>query len=396
MFRQLAGQINVNPNLSGPQVFDLHPMQLSRYLEETWINRELPPVLPAPGGLEVPALLWGQEATSNIVPPPPAGVIWDHLIYGYMVENTRAYEIFRRVLEEFLYGERLGTPTEPTQRWLRTTEQLFYSSPPPFQIYSVTSSIRPDVRATRRNAYFRFFGMDLNHGTDDGRPYPYPRAAASNSEFVATWEELLREVWRGIENVTNQSGPRPTDDAAISNLARSLNNMLSIRREEGNLTRDELHHVSTMSWFHLTLSFDSAIVQDLEAQGNSAEERLLKVGQRVGLPAHSRSGAYFRLADNMSLILRAVEAAQFNTGAGAKTLYTQPTNPPPPGQLSIADVMTEIIRDWTIATGRDMKARRVSVTAPQPQPIRPAPRPIAPPTPSATNGRAATLERLPT
>ena len=76
--------------------------------------------------------------------------------------------------------------------------------------------------------------------------------------------------------------------------------MFSVRREVGNLTRDELLHVSTMSWFHLTVSFDSPVIVNLEAQGNSPEERLLKVGQRVGLPAHSRSGSYFRLADDMS------------------------------------------------------------------------------------------------
>src|SRR5919204_3261348 len=376
MFRQLAGLIDPRPDVSGPQVFALHPMQLARYLEETWINRAGPPLLAAPAGLEVPAGLVNQEATSFVTPSPPYGVVWDHLIYAYMIENTRAYEIFRRVLEEFLYGERLGTPTPATQQWLRTTEQLFYSADAPFQIYSLTSFIRPDPRATRRNAYFRMFGMDLNHGTDDNRPYPYPRAAAANTEFVATWEEFLREVWRGIENFSNTSGPRPTDDATIANLARQLDNMLSIRRVDGNLTRDELQHVSAMSWFHLTLSFDSTVIQDLEAQGNSPEERLLKVGQRVGLPAHSRSGAYFRLAVDMSFILRAIESAQFDTPAGAQTLYDK--NAPSP---SIYDAMDAIIRDWSMATGRDMKARRVSVTAPQPRPIRPPARPVVPASP---------------
>jgi hypothetical protein len=292
------------------------------------------------------------------------------------------------VLEEFLYGERLGTPRDDTFRWLRATEQLFYSADAPFRIYSVTSWIRPDTRATRRNAYFRMFGMDLNHGTDDSRPYPYPRAAAANAEFVATWEEFLREVWRGIENFSNSSGAKPTDDAAIANLARTLDDMLRVRREAGNLTRDELLHVSTMSWFHLTVAFDSPIVLDLEAQANAPEERLLKIGQRVGLPAHSRSGAYFRLADDMSFILRAIEAKQFNSVAGAQTLYDKSATPP-----DIFNAMNAIVRDWSIATGRDMKARRVSVTAPQPQPIRPPSRPVVP---ASSNGRGQmTRETLP-
>src|SRR5581483_6282646 len=109
---------------------------------------------------EVPPALQNQEESSGIpLPPPP--YIWKHLIYAYMIENTRVYEIFARVIAEFAFGERLGTPTtEETQRWLRTTEQLFYSPDAPFQIYNLTSFIRPDARSVRRNAYQRMFGMD--------------------------------------------------------------------------------------------------------------------------------------------------------------------------------------------------------------------------------------------
>ena len=386
MFRSLANAFGPLPN-GGNVVFSHHPIQLARFLEEAWAHRT--PGTP-PGGLEVPGVLIDQERRSGIVPSATglaatAGrtpTVWDHLIYAYMIENTRAFEIFRRVIEEFVYGERLGTPQDETQRWLRTTEQLFYSADAPFQIFTLTSWIRPDTRATRRNAYFRMFGMDLNHGTDDSRPYPYPRSAAANTDFAPTWEELLREVWLASENFTNSAGARPTDDAAIANLARRLFDMLTVRRLGGNLNREELAFVSTMAWFHLTLSFDSPIVIDLEAQASSPEERLFKIGERVGLPAHSRSDAYFRLADNMSLILRAIEFGQFNTPTTAQTLYI-PSPPAPSGVIQQA--MLGIIRDWSIATGRDMKGGRVSVTPPQPVVVRPTPVQIAAP---ATNGRA--------
>ena len=202
-----------------------------------------------------------------------------------MIENTRVYEIFRRVLEEYAYGERLGVPSDEGQRWLRATEALFYRDNPPFQIYSLASWIRPDIRAVRRNAYQRLFGFDLNHGTDDNRPYPYPRAAAANTDFASTFEELLREVWRAIENVRNQVGANQTDIATIANLARQIFDMLRVRRQEhvGNLARDELFHVSTMSWLHLTLSFNTPIVRDLKADATSPAERLQKIGERVGL-----------------------------------------------------------------------------------------------------------------
>jgi hypothetical protein len=149
-----------------------------------------------------------------------------------------------------------------------------------------------------------------------------------------------------------------------------------------------------MAWLHLTVSFDSPVVVALEAEANSPEERLLKIGQRVGLPAHSRSGAYFRLAENTSLILRGIELAQFNSAGGAQTLYMPPPPPPAP---PISSIMQEIIRDWSIVTGRDMKARAVEVAPPQPRPIRPPARPIAPPAPAAQgNGRARmTGETLP-
>jgi hypothetical protein len=401
MFRQLAAALmpsTGSAQQAARQVLDLHPMQLSRFLEEVWATKAAPPF----GGLtnmEVPGTLVPFERTSGLaalVPQPPAPttaplttVVWDHLIYAYMVENTRVYEIFRRVLEGYFYGETLGVPgTSEGHRWLRTTEQLFYRDAPPFQIYSLTSWVRPDARAMRRNAYFRMFGMDLNHGTDDDRPYPYARARASNTEFVASFEELLREVWRAIENIDNQAGVDPTDDAAIANLARRLFDMLTVRRQNGNLAREELAYVATMAWFHLTLSFDSPIVLELKAEASSPEDRLLQIGERVGLPAHSRSGAYFRLADATSVILRAIEAGTFNTELTSPLLY----QPPPQGAR---DAMQAIIRDWTIATGRDMKARKVSVSAPRPRPIAAPARPIAPP---ASNGRpaAVTRETLPT
>ncbi len=322
-------------------------------------------------------------ATVTVTPPdatryPPR--LWDHLIYAYMVENTRVYEIFRRVLEEYAYGERLGVPSDEGQRWLRTTEQLFYRDNPPFQIYTLASWIRPDIRAVRRNAYQRLFGMDLNHGTDDNRPYPYPRAAAANTEFSATFEELLREVWRAIENVRNQVGANQTDVTTIANLARALFDMLRVRRQEhvGNLARDELFHVSTMDWLHLTLSFNTPIVHDLKADANSAAERLQKIGERVGLPAHSRSDSYFRLATNMSLLLREMELGTFNDpNGGAPALFQT-------GVFQAA--MQETITHWSIATGRDVKVRPVAVTAPQPTPIRPTPRPFVA-TPVSGNGR---------
>jgi hypothetical protein len=319
---------------------------------------------------------------SKLAQYPPR--LWDQLIYAYMVENTRVYEIFRRVLEEYAYGERLGVPSDESQRWLRATEQLFFNDNPPFQIYTLATWIRPDIRGVRRNAYHRLFGLDLNHGTDDNRPYPYPRAAAANTEFVATFEALLREVWRAIENVRNQVGANATDVTTIANLSRAIFDMLRVRRQEnvGNLARDELWHVSTMAWFHLTLSFNTPIVLDLKSEATSAAERLQKIGERVGLPAHSRSDSYFRLATNMSLILREMELGTFNDPTnGAPALFQN-------GVFQAA--MQETITHWSVATGRDVKQWAITVTPPPAAPVKPAPLPLGGMAPPSSNGHSTT------
>ena len=372
MFRVLAGQLQAQRGLTGQAateaVLDLHPMQLSRYLEQVWSARSAG--LLTASGLEVPPVLRGIEANARIGPaiPPPA-TSWDHLIYAYMVEQTRVYEIFRRVLHAFVVGEELGVADEAALRWLRTTEALFYADHPPFQIYALTSSIRPDIRAGRRNAYYRLFGMDLNHGTDDGRPYPYEKPRSANGEFPITFEELLREVWRGIENVSNTSGVNSTDDAAIEDLTVTLYEMLTSRKQQGNLAREELFYVSTMAWFHLTLSYNTPILTTIGAEASSPEERLMKAGARVGLPAHARSHSYFRIADPIAGILRFIEAGAFNVAPGAASaLYSAP---------AMRTAMTEIIAQWSLATGRDMKARKVAVTGGT-RPGRPAAGPRTP------------------
>lgn len=279
----------------------------------------------------------------------------DHLIYAYMIENTRVFEIFRRVLHEFLHGEKFGAPLdEDTHHWLRNTEELFFRDSAPFLISNVSSYIRSDLRANRRNAYQRMFGMDLNHGSDDGKPYPYIKAEAANSSFAATFEEFLREVWVGMTYVGATSSSNPTDDSKIAELAEKLHNMLQSRRLSGNLSREEFAFVSTMSWFHLTLEFDSPIVRSLRAEAVGVENRLYKIAERVGLPAHGLSKSFFDIADPISRLLIQIEMGTYNDIEASRTLY-DPNIPGSPER----DIRT-IITHWTAITGRDVKARKVA------------------------------------
>jgi hypothetical protein len=362
MFRRFAGKIPEG----ALNMFRCHPSVLTTLLEVAWQFRadNSGVDLGRPGhrsdSVPLPDFWLDKlrESAQIQVPTGPAPfvngneetVLWDHLIYAYMIENTRIYEIFRRVLHEYLHGEKLGVPTPDAQHWLRNTEELFYRDPPSFSITTITSHIRPDLRATRRNAYWRMFGMDLNHGADEGRPYPYLKADAYNNEFVTIFEELLREVWVAIINVANTSGANPTDRGKIENLVTNLHNMLMSRRESGNLSREEFFAVAMMSWFHLTVSFnESPIIVALRAGASGPEQRLFKIAQRVGLPAHGLSKSFFDIADQISRVLIQIEAV----GSGIVSALLVP------GPLQ--DALNTIITHWSLITGRDVKAGKVAV-----------------------------------
>jgi hypothetical protein len=334
-----------------------------------------------------PGLLTGGGTRGPLIATPPAAAIgigialpataiprwswvWNHLIYAYMIENTRAYEIMGRVIFEHAHGERLGVlRQDASYQWLRTTEELFYKDASPFQPFNLVSRIRPDIAATRRNAYYRMFGMDLNHGRDGTSTYPYIKPPVANREFIATFEEFLREVWRAIENANNTSGRNPTDWEAIQDLALRLQNMLNARRggeaTRANLAREEFLAVSMASWLHLTLNINSPIVQDLNAIGPSPEERLRQIGERVGLPSHGRSHNYFLLAPRVSTLLISIEQGTYNTLAGAQTLAA-------PG--TVRDLVAAVVQHWSLISGRDLKSRMVTATPS---------RPVAAPAPTA-------------
>ena len=139
MFRQLPGFLSrvfdgdFAPALTGgaAELFNRHPLELVAYMEAYWSkatstsDKSLPlghpnhrsdeQALPAP---PLPAtrlpirsgeFLFGSDGTRVV----PGGILrWDHLIYAYMIENTRIYEIFRRVVHEYRHGEKLGTPQD--------------------------------------------------------------------------------------------------------------------------------------------------------------------------------------------------------------------------------------------------------------------------------------------
>ena len=191
--------------------------------------------------------------------------------------------------------------------------------------------------------------MDLNHGDNNNKPYSFIKAESSNRDFVSTFEDFLREVWVGIVNTKNTSGENRTDDSGIASLARQLHDMLNDRRINGNISREEFFAVSMMSWFHLTLEFDSPIVASLRAEGTREDQRLYRIAERVGIPAHAKSYDFFQLAKPMSRILTMIETGIFNVEKNIASIFNVD---------EIESDMRTIITHWGYSTGRDMKVRR--------------------------------------
>lgn len=356
-------QPNQQYGVEASPYLEAHPVQLAFLMDQTWSLRnrlefplprrqQLPPdLIFAFPFYEAPFI--GQDPpylSVQNVQPWDQNLWFNHLIYAYMIENTRIYEIFEKVIFEYFHGEKLGFPMQPgTVRWLRTAEELFYRSSSNFLMQSFVSNIRSDIRASRRNAYYRLLGMDLNHGTGGASNYPYYKPTAANKEFVALFEELLSEVWIGIAYETSIAGPNPIDDAKMEDLIRRIRELLTTRKQAGNLAREEFYHVATMSWMHLTLFVDDApVIQDMGISAESPAERLKQMGDRVGYPAHPKADAFFQMAEEISQILVCIEHLD---PLDPDVFYAQ--------NGVLRDPSETVITQWSIATGKDIKAMKV-------------------------------------
>ncbi|HUC09278.1 MAG TPA: hypothetical protein VL985_02495 [Stellaceae bacterium] len=396
MFLQLVtppGLQPAQPNIDS--LFLYHPLQLSAIVETVWRDRYN--ALNATGGPNSPFVAWPRGITDAILADPattgyvlgyssagvpntqPTGQLFmpsaaetfvpatgqpglspgmtnfDHLIYAYLIENTRIYDIFAKVVETYMFSEQLPSPSFAAQQFLRNTEYLIYSDGLPTMVWTTQSRLRRDEIANRLTVYYWMFGIDLSHAPELVVTHPYTRPEAANRDFIPTFEALAGEIWRGIENAKNISGVNTTDNEAISTAARRLYDMMATRRLNGNLAREEFRAVAVMSWLHLAVMYDSSIVLALNASASSPEQRLQKIAERVGMSAHSKSKALFDLAQPFSSLMQSIETGIFNTPGTVATLYTPP---------STIEANAEIVIDqYSLATGRDLKAPAVTMTA---------------------------------
>jgi hypothetical protein len=437
MFRTLADRIAALtapatlPVSAADIVFTFHPEQLSRWLDEIWARQGIATWAPLFTSQTVPLgdpaavaltripgdLLTQLESGVNVpttlptAPPfgfnPPNAIgttgnilLWDHMFYAYLVESTGVFEILAEVVRRYVSSETLPAPTATTMAWVRATEELFFRDPPLFRVGGLTSQLRPDARINRRNVIWRMFGVDLPHPVPgvEGQPWKRETTSTANTRFLEIWNELLRQVWLGIENERNSSGSNPTDANFVAYLCQSIGEMLRLRRRGGMLSREEFSYVTIMSWFHLTVEFDTAVVEDLSANAGGAgnpADRLAAIGQRVGMAPSRQARELFELAKVISPVLWAIELKVFDSAAQAELLYksTGIADPRP------AQLMNRIIDLWQSATGQNVKdlavtQRRVQAPVRSAQPTRVLPGPLAPPAPSpSTNGQPVASRR---
>lgn len=320
----------------------------------------------------------------------PRFKVWHHLIYAYLIEAAGTYDVLAEVARRLVAGESLGVLRRDTLVWARNTEELFFRNPPLFGVSGVTSDLRPSRSVNRRNAYWRMFGMDLPHVIPSGWPgsgrpddWKAHTAPGVNTDFQEKLIELLRQVWIGLVNAGNTSGPNRTDPAYLALLCEALRDMLRGRRQNGMLAREEFVYVSTMSWFHLTVLNNTPVVEDLQAQGTSPEQRLQNLAQKVGMKSAARSRELFQLAEVTSMLMRLIELGVFDEPQEAELLYDPNTQ--------LGRDMRQIVNLWQSATGQRIKDHDAVPAASAPtQPLR-IPTPAASGTlvSASANGSAA-------
>src|SRR5688500_5343026 len=98
MFLRLASQIGERDEGAPPQLADInalfarHPNELLRYLEDAWESGAMPDEA---GFRAMARRMEGHEAGGGDEPRfgNRADAIWPHLVYAYLLENTRLVDI---------------------------------------------------------------------------------------------------------------------------------------------------------------------------------------------------------------------------------------------------------------------------------------------------------------
>lgn len=300
-----------------------------------------------------------------------------HLIGAYLLENTRILQIFERFVEKYLLDEEFGIAgNNQVLTWIQNAERLFFKNDSQVAA-NIRSLIRPSSDASRRNAYWRMFGMDLAFGdiNSQNNSINYYKSKSSNQQFIPLFEKYLAEIWQGYINARNIAGVNSSDINIVVDLAIQLRELLIARRGNPaantyanlNLSREEFSSVLITSWFAFIISDNTPVVDFLNCQSSTIGERLLKIGVKVGVPAHSKCQSLFEMTGPASTILTTLEMGGVldNPGVMQNILSSLNPNPLVPPQQVNVNYMTNfltVINNWEKATGHKIKNPEANIT----------------------------------
>lgn len=315
---------------------------------------------------------------------PAVGILSDftqsssyHLIYAYLIENTRILQIFERLIDKYLNDEVFGIAPANVYQWIMNSERVFFKGESS-RSHNIRSLIRPNAESNRRNAYYRMFGIDLAFGdihSGTGGTAPYYKAKTANQQFIPLFERYLAEVWQGYTNARNAIGPNTTDVNNLVLIASQIRELLKARRGgrpggavnaymATNLSMEEFAAVLLVTWFTFIISEDTQVVKFLNCQSSTIGERLIKIGEKVGIPAHTKCQSMFEMAAAASNILNVIEVGTYlENDSNVQTMLSSLN----PGTLpSInSDYMRSfliVINNWEKATGHKIKNPESNIT----------------------------------
>jgi hypothetical protein len=355
MFLQWAANQN-----TAARLLQGHPEALTALIEGYWRNcaiaGSVDDAWPQP---KIDRTLNEYGWQAPVVPPAPVVVplapVPEHLIYAYLIEQTGINRIFQEASRLYASGKDLPPQGAQSQRFWRATESLFFSDPPPTTIGNTARRPRSDEESQRMSLYKSVLGFDLTNTGEVAPTNLRPTPVESKVNLITTFETLIHEVWLGIVNATNTSGPNDTDDAKIAYAAQSMEHEMRTLQQRGELAREEFRAVTVMSWLHLAVSFDSLVVRDFRATASSDAERLAMIARQVGMTAHPKSKALFDIARPFSCLLRGIERGFFSHTRGARLLYRD---------RYWQGVARDVIGLYPEALGKVVKAIPVEITKP--------------------------------
>jgi hypothetical protein len=292
------------------------------------------------------------------------------LMYSYMLENTQLVDIFKSLIQKYSRTEDLGgnnsnVDNQIVFHWLKNADKLFFENELSDET-AFRNLIRPNSEATRRNAYWRMFGIELAFSTD--QPVEgYDEGKESNLQFIFLFESFLSEIWAAYLNAHNFNGPGSMDVTAINDLATRMRELLSSRRDDSfddhtfygtlNISQEEFSAVLLTAWFNFVVSYNSPVVEFLGCQADTSWERLTKMGNKVGIAVHSECRELFELSEPMNIILNSIEAGDtFTDRDWVQNMVAAPKSDSQPSIHSyfMNNVFT-IINNWEKATGHKIK-----------------------------------------